>query len=728
MQAKLRYSTLLAFLILTCLLYLLAKHASAPQHRKARRSYLGRSSDEGQSGLLSGPLGFRNNVLVASPPARPLNSTLCTMASCFDFSLCSGRPFRLYVYPLEDAVPPSSSYMKILAALRESRYYTSDPSLACLFVLALDTLDRDPLSQDFVRNMPARLDRLATWRGGQNHLVFNLYSGTWPDYAEDLSFDIGRAILAKASMSVENYRPGFDISLPLFHRHHPGRGGAPGLATSNLFPVTSKHFLAFKGKRYVHGIGSDTRNSLHHLHNGREVVMVTTCKHGKNWREMMDERCEEDNAEYDRWDYEQLLSNSTFCLVPRGRRLGSFRFLETLQAGCLPVILSNGWQLPLAGVVDWSQAAVIIDERQLMQVPEILHGLSKPQIYAMRRQTQVLWERHLSSVQKIVDTTVEIVRGRVKPHLAQPCHQWNSHPGRALAILPSLPLPAIANTSALPPIQMTKASPTSFSSFTAIITASANLTITSSSPIFRLIKAVAGSTNVESIVVLWGGTLKPPPLKDWARLGGFPASTPLKILPPTSPVSNISKRFQAVSDAPTEAVLCLDDDSILTTSEVDFAFEVWKEFTDRIVGFPARSHYWDDSKHRWVYSSKLSNSYSMVLTSAAFISRRLASLFLSKLPPAVLASLQPPCEHILVNFLAAHLTKLPPVKVSGRRKTREGISSQEEWSSLQTCVNQFAGAFGYMPLVDSLLRLDPVLFKDPVSNLRKKYKALEGAP
>ena len=96
---------------------------------------------------------------------------------------------------------------------------------------------------------------------------------------------------------------------------------------ANNFPVENKYFVAFKGKRYLHGIGSDTRNSLHHLHNNRDVVMVsqsrslvsriktitskkkvylllpfqvTTCKHGKNWRELADERCEEDNAEYDR--------------------------------------------------------------------------------------------------------------------------------------------------------------------------------------------------------------------------------------------------------------------------------------------------------------------------------------------------------------------------------------------------------------------------------------------
>ena len=97
------------------------------------------------------------------------------------------------------------------------------------------------------------------------------------------------------------FRPGFDISLPLFHKHHPERGGSAGLLKTNQFPVDNKYFLAFKGKRYVHGIGSDTRNSVHHVHNGEDVVMVTTCKHGKNWRDMMDERCDLDNAEYDRW-------------------------------------------------------------------------------------------------------------------------------------------------------------------------------------------------------------------------------------------------------------------------------------------------------------------------------------------------------------------------------------------------------------------------------------------
>uniref|UniRef100_A0A182SNE5 Exostosin GT47 domain-containing protein n=1 Tax=Anopheles maculatus TaxID=74869 RepID=A0A182SNE5_9DIPT len=133
----------------------------------------------------------------------------CRMETCFDFSKCSDKNFYVYVYPPEPlnslgAPPPiSQNYQKIISAIQESRYYTTDPAQACLFVLGIDTLDRDSLSEDFVRNVPSRLQRLPHWNNGRNHIIFNLYSGTWPDYNENgLGFDPGQAILAKASMSV----------------------------------------------------------------------------------------------------------------------------------------------------------------------------------------------------------------------------------------------------------------------------------------------------------------------------------------------------------------------------------------------------------------------------------------------------------------------------------------------------------------------------------------------
>ena len=39
-----------------------------------------------------------------------------------------------------------------------------------------------------------------------------------------------------------------------------------------------------------------------------------------------------------------------------------------LQAACIPVILSNGWELPFSEVIDWRKAAILGDERLLLQV------------------------------------------------------------------------------------------------------------------------------------------------------------------------------------------------------------------------------------------------------------------------------------------------------------------------------------------------------------------------
>jgi len=83
-------------------------------------------------------------------------------------------------------------------------------------------------------------------------------------------------------------------------KEHAYRGGEAGHLSTNNVPPTRRYILTFKGKRYLTGIGSETRNSLYHIHNGVDIILLITCKHGKGWQTMKDERCATDNLEYDK--------------------------------------------------------------------------------------------------------------------------------------------------------------------------------------------------------------------------------------------------------------------------------------------------------------------------------------------------------------------------------------------------------------------------------------------
>jgi len=67
------------------------------------------------------------------------------METCFDWSKCANRNPKVYVYPTDPNVIISPAYTKILKVIRDSYYYTEDPNEACLFILSLDTTDRDRL-------------------------------------------------------------------------------------------------------------------------------------------------------------------------------------------------------------------------------------------------------------------------------------------------------------------------------------------------------------------------------------------------------------------------------------------------------------------------------------------------------------------------------------------------------------------------------------------------------
>jgi len=353
----------------------------------------------------------------------------CRMSNCFDFSRCKANDLlRVHIVPSrpsshdvlnETQGENNQIHRSILEVIRRSKHFEPNPERACIFVLEDDTLDRDPLSPSFRSGVGSYLKR--DGRYGMNYLIFNLYSGTWPDYSENDfgGLQFGAAIIAKASNSLSYHRPDFDISLPLFSHAHPfssSQSYGQDLRSNDRIHIHKNrtYLLTFKGKRYVYGSGSNTRNSLYHLDNGKDVIMLTTCRHGKRWQDSSDSRCTGEEIRYTQYDFVKLMKESKFCLTPRGRRLGSFRYLESLSHGCIPVVLSDSWVKPFDELIYWPDATVQIQEDLLLQTTDFLRDVSTGVMNEMEQNCINIYEKYFATIETITLTTLSIIEKRIK--------------------------------------------------------------------------------------------------------------------------------------------------------------------------------------------------------------------------------------------------------------------------------------------------------------------------
>jgi hypothetical protein len=61
------------------------------------------------------------------------------------------------------------------------------------------------------------------------------------------------------------------------------------------------------------------------------------------------------------------LSHSKFGLVPRGHGVYSYRLVEVMLSGAIPVIISNGWVMPFHDILNWDAFSIRIDEFKFME-------------------------------------------------------------------------------------------------------------------------------------------------------------------------------------------------------------------------------------------------------------------------------------------------------------------------------------------------------------------------
>ena len=91
---------------------------------------------------------------------------------------------------------------------------------------------------------------------------------------------------------------------------------------------------------------------------------------------------ESKNLEKRQTEYKQILSRSRFSLCPRGTGASTIRFWESLQAGAIPVLISDAMKLPAGW--DWSKTIIRIKESNASLWPNVIDNISKENEQLMR--------------------------------------------------------------------------------------------------------------------------------------------------------------------------------------------------------------------------------------------------------------------------------------------------------------------------------------------------------
>ncbi|CAI5480482.1 unnamed protein product [Closterium sp. Yama58-4] len=306
------------------------------------------------------------------PPVFPL----CTMDACFNFSRCPSPPHEPLVY----SYWPGPKYF---ARFNTTRWHTDDPGKACFFFVFMSA------------GHPRHFKDLPFWgEDGHNHVLIS-FADNW---SGPPAWSVGKAALMLTAAHLTVHRAAFDVSLPLpptWKRH---------AADLRPVPVTKRRYLlTFMGTRYLGSMHGSFRSSREFkaLHNGNDIIVVTQCGGSTNRRIMEEDpsllpECTADLALFRSFSYPALM-NSSFALVPAGRQASTYRFIEALTAGAIPVVVADNWKLPFDDIIPWHRCLLLFPTHLLSRIPPTLRAIP-PQAAEKRRQRCVsIFEEYLAS-------------------------------------------------------------------------------------------------------------------------------------------------------------------------------------------------------------------------------------------------------------------------------------------------------------------------------------------
>lgn len=119
------------------------------------------------------------------------------------------------------------------------------------------------------------------------------------------------------------------------------------------------------------------------------------------------------------YNYKQLMKNSKFCLVPRGRQPATYRFLEAILYGCVPVYVSDPedcfmYRFMFDQSIPWEKVSFYIHGAAVGKIQDFLSNITEEEWAERAAFLQVLANTKFRSTQsiacEILKTIHDIIR------------------------------------------------------------------------------------------------------------------------------------------------------------------------------------------------------------------------------------------------------------------------------------------------------------------------------
>ncbi|MFQ5962990.1 MAG: exostosin family protein [Candidatus Scalinduaceae bacterium] len=304
---------------------------------------------------------------------------------------------KFYLYPKTNSKCLTKWYDLVHKSLETHKQRVVDPKEATLLFPGFDTAcetnwpEYGHADKAFIKGKltdfseaPGQLRKLEFWNGPKRHVLFDM--NPFSNFTK--MFEYENVILASSSLSNDNYRKGIDVSFP----------ASPTTKIPAHFTRQEKYYLTFKG-----AISHPFRLNFLKFHNNDDII-IKLLDHNKSGHTRPWATGQENNREY-----LDLLSNTRFSLILRGDALFSYRLLEVMAFGTIPVIFTHGWVLPFSEILDYGSFSVIIDPEDWHNTISILNSYTDRQIETMRKKVKTVYDKHFSTIDKQTETLIYIL-------------------------------------------------------------------------------------------------------------------------------------------------------------------------------------------------------------------------------------------------------------------------------------------------------------------------------